>query len=41
MDFIERCFNFSPDSGNGTFETLLLMVILIGAWFYLRRRKGP
>jgi hypothetical protein len=32
MDFIERCFDISPDGGNGSLEALLiLLAMLIGA----------
>ena len=32
MDFIERCFDISPDGGNGLLETLLIaLAMLIGA----------
>lgn len=30
MVFFERLFGFSPDSGNGSFELLLLMIPLAG-----------
>jgi len=42
MDFLERLFGFSPDSGNGLFELLLFVLPIVGivvltAW---HRRKG-
>jgi hypothetical protein len=29
MDFIERWFGVSPDGGNGSFETTLMIVALV------------
>ena len=28
MDWIERCFGFSPDGGNGALENLVLLIVL-------------
>jgi hypothetical protein len=39
MDFVERIFGISPDSGNGTFELMLFAVpvVMVGLVFIVRR----
>ena len=29
MDFIERIFGFSPDHGNGAFEAIILITVVM------------
>jgi len=39
MDFIERIFGISPDGGDGTTETLYLMVVVaLGVGWLMRNR---
>ncbi|MER9158399.1 hypothetical protein [Mesorhizobium sp. M0778] len=45
MDFIERIFGVSPDGGDGTTETLYIILALgvggiVGARWWLRRRAA-
>jgi len=39
MDFIERWLGVSPDSGNGTLEMLVLVVLGASALFVVSRRR--
>jgi len=36
MDFIERIFHLSPDNGDGSFEAMLLLVLLLLVAFAIR-----
>ena len=44
MDFIERLFGLSPDNGDGSTETLWLVVLAIAiaafVYFRIQRRKA-
>jgi hypothetical protein len=39
MDFIERIFGVSPDSGSGSFELLLFLVPVVGILLLYRMRS--
>jgi hypothetical protein len=38
MDWFERLFHISPDGGNGYFEWLIVVVIVLAVTYPLRRR---
>jgi hypothetical protein len=40
VDFIERVFHVSPDNGDGTFELVLLMLVVAIVFVGLWRRRG-
>jgi preprotein translocase subunit YajC len=40
MDFIERIFGFSPDSGSGVFELLILALPVLGIIYFALRRRN-
>jgi hypothetical protein len=40
MDFIEKIFGWSPDSGSGAFELMLFAIPLIGIAYLVMRRRS-